>query len=190
VGRIRIISGTLRGLRIEVPSGLTVRPTPDRVREALFSSLGHDLDGQSVMDVYAGSGALGFEALSRGAAHVTFIERDASAVAAIRANAASLGVESGSTILSGDVETLLVPDRVRGPSDLVLADPPYDHGPAGPLLLRLASPGILMDGATIVFQRDVRTAAVENRAGPISWTRTRRYGRTCLDYYTLARSDA
>jgi 16S rRNA (guanine966-N2)-methyltransferase len=188
VGRIRIIAGALRGRRIEVPSGLSVRPTPDRVREALFSALGHDLDGQNVIDVYAGSGALGFEALSRGAAHVTFIEREASALAALRANAALLGVETVVTILSGDVETLLAPDRLPGPFDLVLADPPYDHGPAGPLLSHLAAPGILRVGATIVFQRDSKTPAVEDAAGPVSWTRTRRYGRTCLDYYRVAPS--
>jgi 16S rRNA (guanine966-N2)-methyltransferase len=188
VGRIRIIAGALRGRRIEVPSGLSVRPTPDRVREALFSALGHDLDGQSVMDAYAGSGALGFEALSRGAERVTFMEREANAVAAIRANAALLGVETVATILSGDVETLLLSDRLPGPFDLVIADPPYDHGPAGPLLTLLAAPGVLRGGATVVFQRDSKTPAVDDPAGPISWTRTRRYGRTCLDYYTVAPS--
>ncbi|MDX1388993.1 MAG: RsmD family RNA methyltransferase, partial [Acidobacteriota bacterium] len=88
MGRIRIIAGELRGRRIEVPEGLGVRPTPDRVREALFSSLGPDLTALRVLDAYAGSGALGFEALSRGAAHVTMIESDPKTLTVLARNVA------------------------------------------------------------------------------------------------------
>ena len=79
-----------------------------------------------------------------------------------------------------------MPDRLPGPFDLAFADPPYDHGPAGPLLALLGAPGILRVGATLVFQRDSSTPLVEEPPGPISFSRTRRYGRTCLDYYTRA----
>jgi 16S rRNA (guanine966-N2)-methyltransferase len=124
---MRIIAGQFRGRPLQTPRGLDTRPTADRVREALFSMLASRLgtfDGLRVADLFAGSGALGLEALSRGAAHATFVETNAKAQAAIKANAAKLGVEDRVRILGGSA--LALPRSE--PFDLVLADPPYTAG--------------------------------------------------------------
>ena len=185
MGRLRIIAGDLRGRRIDVPDDAPVRPTPDRVREALFSSLGHDLRGLTVLDAYAGSGALGFEAVSRGAGAVTLIEDDPRALAALARNAAALGVETRVRVMRGRVEKVLATLEPKRGFDLVLADPPYDRGPARAFLALVDGAGILAACARVVFQRDTRTPAVEVEVGAIRWVRTARYGRTCLDYYTV-----
>lgn len=122
---MRIISGRWRGRTLEAPSGLATRPTADRVRETLFSMLASRLgsfEDLRIADLFAGSGALGFEALSRGAGSATFVERDPKASAIIRRNAAKLGVEP--RLLSGSA--LALPRA--GPFDLIFADPPYAAG--------------------------------------------------------------
>ena len=124
---MRIIAGEWRGRPIESPPGSATRPTADRVRETLFSMLASRLgsfEGLRVADLFAGSGALGLEALSRGAASVTFVERDAPAVAAIRRNVEKLGASDRVSIIAGSALSL-----TRGePFDLILADPPYEQG--------------------------------------------------------------
>ncbi|HEX6741680.1 MAG TPA: 16S rRNA (guanine(966)-N(2))-methyltransferase RsmD [Sphingomicrobium sp.] len=124
---MRIIAGEWRGRRLEAPPGRTTRPTADRVRETLFSMLASRLgsfDQLRVADLFAGSGALGLEALSRGAAHATFVESDPAAAAAIRRNADTLGAGNRMAIVSGSALFL---DR-SGPFDLIFADPPYAAG--------------------------------------------------------------
>lgn len=190
MGTLRIIAGELRGRRIRVPAGLTVRPTPDRVREALFSILGPELAGLVVLELYAGSGALGFEALSRGAARATFIESDEAVRSVLSRNAADLGVEPRCRIVAGKVETLLQgrPSQIGGPYDLVLADPPYET-PAGAGLLRaLEAPGLLDPAARVVLQRDRRTPEFDppRRGGGLIRVRTAVYGRNCLDFYRFS----
>jgi 16S rRNA (guanine966-N2)-methyltransferase len=126
---VRIIAGEWRGRALQAPQGMTTRPTADRVRETLFSMLTSRLgtfEGLRVADLFAGSGALGFEALSRGAASVTFVERDSAAVTAIRANAAKLGATERVQLLGGSALAL---PRSQ-PFDLVLSDPPYEQGSA------------------------------------------------------------
>ena len=121
---MRIIAGSWRGRPLIAPPGDATRPTADRTREALFSMLVSRLgsfDGLKVADVCAGTGALGLEALSRGAAHCTFVERERSAIEALRANIAKLGAEA-------DVRTVAAEGFVGGPFDLVLIDPPYGTG--------------------------------------------------------------
>jgi 16S rRNA (guanine966-N2)-methyltransferase len=120
----RIVSGTWRGRRLVVPAAGGVRPTAERVREAWLSILGPDLVGARVLDLYAGSGALGLEALSRGAAHATFVEMHASSLAALRTNIAALGAGGHTTVHRGDA-TRFVADLTAGAYDLVLADPPF-----------------------------------------------------------------
>ena len=124
---MRIIAGAWRGRPLRAPAGMTTRPTADRVRETLFSMLASRLgtfEGLNVADLFAGSGALGFEALSRGAASVTFVESHAAAVAAIRANAGTLDADSRVQVLGGSA--LALPRA--GPFDLIFADPPYAPG--------------------------------------------------------------
>ena len=128
---MRIIAGAWRGRLLDAPPGIATRPTADRVRETLFSMLASRLgsfEGLRVADLFAGSGALGFEALSRGASSATFVERDSTAIAAIRANAERLGAADRITILSANALNL----PSAGPFDLVFADPPYERDRAAP----------------------------------------------------------
>ena len=127
---MRIIAGHWRGRQISAPLGGTTRPTTDRVREALFSMLASRIgtfEGLKVIDLFAGSGALGLEALSRGAAHCTFVERDPSAVAALRANIAKLHADA-------DIRAQAIESFTGGPYDLAFADAPYGSG-AGEMAL-------------------------------------------------------
>jgi 16S rRNA (guanine966-N2)-methyltransferase len=149
---VRIVAGEYGGRRLHAPRGTRTRPTADRVREALFSMLG-DVSGARVLDLYAGSGALGIEALSRGAAEAVFVERDPRAVAAIRRNLDALGLAD--TVVRQDALRFVA--RAEGTFDLVFCDPPYDSVPriAGPLAERL--PALLAEGARIVTESDKLT---------------------------------
>ena len=149
---MRIVAGEFKGRRLRAPRGMRTRPTADRVREALFSMLG-DLSGARVLDLYAGTGALGIEALSRGAASALFVERDPRAAAAIEENLRSLGLDD--PVHRQDALRFLT--RGEGTFDLVFCDPPYDSVPriAGPLAERL--PALLARGARIVTESDKRS---------------------------------
>ncbi len=165
---------------MRVPAGARVRPTAERVREALFSILGHDLAGLVVLDAYAGSGALGFEALSRGARRATFLESDRRVAGVIRRNAQDLGVAERAVVLCGRAEDLLPRGEAGGPFDLVFADPPYVSEGREVFLRALAS--WVTPGGRVVLERDVRSEpAVGGRA--FGLVRTARYGRVCLDFY-------
>ncbi|MGF1549568.1 MAG: 16S rRNA (guanine(966)-N(2))-methyltransferase RsmD [Sphingomonadaceae bacterium] len=146
---MRIIAGQWRGRPIAAPPGSATRPTSDRAREGLFSMLASRLggfEGLAAADLFAGSGALGLEALSRGAASCLFVERDPAARAAIEANIARLGAGGRAQVRGQPVETLPPPPA---PLDLVLADPPYRHDGIAALLARLAGPGWLAPGALL-----------------------------------------
>jgi 16S rRNA (guanine966-N2)-methyltransferase len=149
---VRVVAGEFRGRRLAAPRGTRTRPTADRVREALFSMLG-DMSGARVLDLYAGSGALGIEALSRGADSAVFVERDPRAVAAIERNLESLGLEQ--EVLRQDAVRFLA--RAEGTFDLVFCDPPYDSASrlAGPLAEHL--PALTSEHARIVTESDKRT---------------------------------
>jgi 16S rRNA (guanine966-N2)-methyltransferase len=149
---VRVVAGRLGGRRINAPRGRATRPTSDRVREALFSLLG-PVEGASVLDLFAGSGALGIEALSRGAAAVDFVETDARAVAAIRANLDALGLERARVHRRDALGYLRAG---AGPYDLIFADPPYSCAPrlAGPLSCALLTG--LSEDALIVIESDKR----------------------------------
>jgi 16S rRNA (guanine966-N2)-methyltransferase len=178
----RLISGRAGGRRLKVPpSG--VRPTGDRAREGLFNSLGTllDLEGATVLDLYAGSGALGLEALSRGAASVTFVEQAPRVLTVLEANVATVGLP-GARVLRGSVPTV-----VAGPApsavDLVLADPPY----ATPVdevlgvLRSLVDGGWLAPDAVLVVERSSRETGWEWPT-PLVGLRERRYGEAVLRY--------
>ncbi len=181
---MRIIAGKFRGRKIAAPEGLDVRPTSDRVRESLFNVLAHNdfgPDGAAlplgvrVIDAFAGTGALGFEALSRGAQHVTFFENDATAHRALHANAATLGVTGEIAIVPSDATR---PGPSLGAAALVFLDPPYDSGLAAPVLAAFAAGGWLADGAIC----SVELATREAFSPPIGFETVdaRRYGATRL----------
>ena len=180
----RIVAGAAGGRRLAVPPRGT-RPTADRVREALFSAIeaAIDLDGARVLDLYAGSGALGLEALSRGAAVATFVESDRTAVKILRENVSTVGLP-GADVRMGRVATVLA-DPPPSPYDLVFADPPYalPQDDLAAVLAAVTDNGWLADGAVVVVERD-------RRSGPPHWPadlvpgRTRRYGETELHWAT------
>jgi 16S rRNA (guanine966-N2)-methyltransferase len=150
--RVRVVAGEFRGRRLHAPAGSSTRPTADRVREALFSILG-PLDGLRVLDLFAGSGALGIEALSRGAREAVFVDSDSRAIAAIRRNLEAVG--SDAPVHRRDALAYLR-NASGGPYDLVFLDPPYSSASelAGPLTERL--PAVLTQDARIVFESDKR----------------------------------
>jgi 16S rRNA (guanine966-N2)-methyltransferase len=170
---MRVIAGELGGRRLTSARGITTRPTAERVREALFSMLG-PLEGAQVLDLFAGSGALGIEALSRGAARVTFVERAPSALAALRSNIEALELSDRSRVLRGDALAALQGDDKY---DLVFLDPPYATGPALAAGLSRALPGVLRAGARVVSESD-RRAPLELEA--LAILRERRYGDTMI----------
>jgi 16S rRNA (guanine966-N2)-methyltransferase len=148
---MRVVAGEFKGRRLHTARGTRTRPTADRVREALFSMLG-DVSRARVLDLYAGSGALGIEALSRGAASAVFVERDQAALAAMRRNLEAVGARAD--VRRQDVLRFLA--RPEGKFDLVFCDPPYDVAPAVAAPLTGALPALLGEDARIVTESDKR----------------------------------
>ncbi|MGE3811421.1 MAG: 16S rRNA (guanine(966)-N(2))-methyltransferase RsmD [Candidatus Nanopelagicales bacterium] len=183
----RIIAGAARGRRLAVPPAGT-RPTSDRVREALMSALEHELGtlgGARVADLYAGSGAVGLEALSRGAAHALLVERDRRAADVLRRNVATVGVE-GAAVMADDVVRLAAgppPAASRPPYDLVFLDPPYDvpDDVVAEVLSGLGAHGWLGEGSLVVVER-ARPRRGDLPAWPEGYEglKDRTYGETVL----------
>jgi 16S rRNA (guanine966-N2)-methyltransferase len=184
--RLRVIAGAHRGRKLVAPAGDRVRPTKDMVREAVFSALdarGAIVDA-SVLDLYAGTGALAIEALSRGAREATLVERDRFALEAIRTNIETLGLRDQTRVVSTDVSRFLgglLPGSA--PFDLVLADPPYDlpASSAAAILEALAAPGWCAADAIVSVERE-RRSPVDPPAGWRSdWERV--FGDTLIAFY-------
>jgi 16S rRNA (guanine966-N2)-methyltransferase len=171
---VRIIAGTRKGHTIQAPAGRDTRPTSDRVRENVFNILG-SVEGADVLDLYAGSGALGLEALSRGAAHVVFVERDADAVRTIERNLDRLRLRA--TVLRRDAVAMLAAETRK--YDLVLVDPPYDmYLDVQPRLARHL-PSVLGEDGVVVVETDVRTRPEL----PFGERTSRRYGSVRVTVY-------
>ena len=183
VGSLRIIAGSLKGRKIPVPDVAGVRPTPDRVREALFSILGDKVTGARVLDVYAGSGALGLEACSRGASSVVFLEGDREVYQVLLSTLEDLGVTGCCHAVLGQAGR--PPGRIMdvAPYDLVLADPPYGDDAGETLLQWLSAPGMLAAGGRVILEREARGTAASGERSRFRHLRTARYGRTALDFY-------
>lgn len=179
---MRIIAGSRKGRRIVAPPGLDTRPTGDRVREAVFNLVG-PLDGARVLDLYAGSGAMGLEALSRGAEHATFVERDRVAAATIAKNAETLGLADAVTLRREDVRRVLAADASAGTLyDLVLVDPPYRMLPGLlPDLSRLVPPVVAADGLVVV-----ESEARDEPELPLPARTSRRYGSVRVTVFEAA----
>jgi 16S rRNA (guanine966-N2)-methyltransferase len=180
--RPRIIAGEAGGRRLMVPAGEGIRPTSDRVKESVFSALGPGrLVGARVLDLFAGSGALGLEALSRGAAEVLFVDRDQAAARAIRANVESLGFDGRAALRQTAVTTLLGGSRPGDPFDLALLDPPYDTPGADveDVLRQLVDGAWLTPDATVVVERAAGSSPLR---WPPGWGSTweRCYGDTLV----------
>ena len=151
---LRIIAGRHRGRRLRFPAGVEIRPTPDRVRETLFNWLQPRIDQARVLDLFAGSGALGLEALSRGAAHVTFVEKDRRAAAAIEARDARMGADERAAWSVRDALEWLAAQGAEPPFDIVFLDPPYDSNLLAAAAAALA--GRLAPDARLYLERRAR----------------------------------
>ena len=178
---MRIVRGSHGGRVLRAPSGAATRPTSEKVREAIFNIL-PDVEGMQVLDMFAGSGALGIEALSRGAAHATFIDQAKSALAAVRQNLRELGLEDRATVLAGDAVVLGARHVPTSPWQLVFVDPPYASDLAVRAVQTLAH---LAPGAVIVIEHDRRNAPPDP-LGSLLRTDHRRYGDTLVSFYREA----
>lgn len=180
----RIIAGAHGGRRLAAPAGGQTRPTSDRVREALFSALDAmtDLDGARFADLYAGSGAVGLEALSRGAAYSLLVESEARAARVIRDNIVALKAGASARLITGKVAHVLAGPPEGGPYDVVFADPPYVVTPADLTAVQeaLVEHGWLAPDAVVVVERSSRSAMTW--VDGITADRSRRYGETALWY--------
>ena len=180
---MRVIAGSLKGRRLKAPAWEGLRPTTDKLRETLFNILAPRIAGARVIDAYAGTGAAGIEALSRGAAAVTFVERDPRAQALIADNLAHCGVADGYAIIRADMARGLTQLRAAGSTfDIALLDPPYDQPPDAELA---AIAGLLAPDGVAVVEHPRRRSAPE-RAGRLMRSREVVSGDSALTFYALS----
>ncbi len=170
--------GELRSRVIRSPHGAAIRPTPGRVKEALFSIVGDAIDGARILDMYAGTGAIGFEALSRGAAHVTFVELHAPTAQAIRRTATELGVAARASIVCAPAERAA--SRLAGRFDFVYADPPYALPPPHLTFGNLRARGSIDAATIVVYERRADGSPFESPG--FTTVRAERYGEVMLQF--------
>lgn len=182
---MRVAGGEWRGRVLKAPEGRDTRPTQDRTREAIGSmveaAFGLDLTGRSVLDAFAGSGAVGIELLSRGAEQATFIEQDKKALAALKGNLATLGAGSSAHVVAGDAEARAKRRLPGAPFDVVYLDPPYALDPdlSASVLEALAETGQLTDDVLVVHQRDL--TATPLCVDGFELYRTKKHGGSALE---------
>lgn len=180
---MRVIAGTARGRRLKELEGMDTRPTTDKVKESMFNILQFDLDGRRVLDLFAGTGQLGIEALSRGADHAVFVERRADAVRLIRENLKATEFFGQAGVVQGDALEFLAGRRER--FDIILLDPPYEAGLLEPALERIAGFDILSPHGIIVAEHPLGRTMPELPA-PYVLYRTYRYGKIALTVWYRA----
>lgn len=177
---MRIIAGTMRGQRLETPAGDRVRPTMDRVREALFNILAPDLEGASFLDLYAGCGANGIEALSRGATRAVFIDNHPQSARCIRKNLASTRSEDRGTCMSYRLPEDL--RRIPGTFSLIFADPPFEYADYQGLIEAIGESSLLAPGGQLIVEHGFKSDLPE-AISRLKRTQERRYGKTELTFY-------
>jgi 16S rRNA (guanine(966)-N(2))-methyltransferase RsmD len=190
---MRIIAGTFRSRPLQAPPGLATRPSSDRLRETLFNVLAPRIEGSFFLDLYAGSGAVGLEAMSRGAEHVVFVERAPAALKVLRANVGSLGIKAGFSLHAGSVRDSLRRWKSEAhPFDVVFLDPPYDaldEYEAALGILGSAAANVLTSNAVVIAEHR-RKQLLENRYGALARTRLLEQGDAALSFYSIQeRSD-
>jgi 16S rRNA (guanine966-N2)-methyltransferase len=185
---MRVIAGSHRGRRLSGPQGTVLRPTSDKVREALFSILGTQVSGSRFLDLYAGTGAVGIEALSRGASAVTFVESDPKAVQLLQKNLRTCQLLDRAQICEGQAAAFLArKDWWGGPYDVLFADPPYSALDELDILIHAWRPGLLSERAVVIIEQDSRTelpASIDQAA----LVRRYVYGDTALCLYGISTS--
>ena len=189
---MRIIAGSLRRRTIEAPAGLVTRPTSDRLRETLFNVLAPRMKDATFLDLYAGSGAVGIEALSRGAAQVTFVERVPTALKVMRGNLEKLGVREGFRIEASNVAAYLRRAGVERGFDVVFLDPPYDAADEYGMALGLlggAAMVLLAEGAVVIAEHR-RKETLNEEYGSLQRTRLLLQGDAALSFYRVIEATA
>jgi 16S rRNA (guanine966-N2)-methyltransferase len=180
---MRVIAGTFKGRRLVTPRGAVTRPTADQVRIALMDTLTPALPGARVLDLFAGAGSIGLEALSRDAGHATFVERDARAAAALVANVRALGVESRAQVVRDDVERAL--GRLAGEArrfEIIFLDPPYTTDLASRALDALGSGALVAPDGLVIAQHFTKRPPAREY-GALRAFRDRRFGETTLTFF-------
>ncbi len=180
---MRVIGGLARGRRLHAPRGRQTRPTSDYLREVLFDLLGQQVAGRSFLDLYAGTGAVGIEALSRGASGAVFVEHDRSALAWLRRNLEASGLMERAEVVPAEVLRYLR----RGAStlhrfDMIFLDPPYSAADAATALLLIASKGLLAPAGIVIVERSSQSASIPAPGG-IAQVQTVRHGDSILELY-------
>jgi 16S rRNA (guanine(966)-N(2))-methyltransferase RsmD len=187
---MRVIAGSHRGRRLSGPQGIALRPTSDKVREALFSILGTQVSGGRFLDLYAGTGAVGIEALSRGASTVTFVESDPKAVQLLQKNLQACQLIDRAKVRVGQTAAFLGrKDWWDGPYDVLFADPPYAALDELEILIRAWRPGLLSEHATVIIEQDSRTELPVS-INHAALVRRYVYGDTALYLYRLSTSES
>ncbi len=180
---MRVLAGTLKGQRLVTPRGRTTRPTADQVRIACLDTLMPYLEAGDFLDLFAGAGGVGIEALSRGAPSAVFVEQDALALRALRDNVERLGLRDRAQVMRDDaaraVERLAAGGRRFS---VVCTDPPYDSPRAAPALAALADGGVLLSGALVVVQHGTKTPPPDS-PGVLALWKARRFGDTTLTFF-------
>ncbi len=182
---MRIVAGTLRSRQLKSLKGLALRPTSDRLRETLFNILGTRVEGSRFLDLFAGSGAIGIEALSRGAVSAVFVENHSAAVRLIRANLASLRIESGARVMAAEVAAAIrtlekLPDTAF---DFIFLDPPYAEEKQYEGTLRALEKSLLAGESTIVIAEHRKTLALPASLGALERVRILHQGDAALSFY-------
>ncbi|MGA3034994.1 MAG: 16S rRNA (guanine(966)-N(2))-methyltransferase RsmD [Terracidiphilus sp.] len=190
---MRVIAGRFRSRLIEAPPGMSTRPTSDRLRETLFNVLAPRISGAAFLDLYAGSGAVGIEAISRGATQVTFVERAPDAVRILRGNLERLGITSGFRIRAGSVKIFLQSRSSKSgpkpePYDAIFLDPPYDADQeyASTLGLLGGSAAAYLAFGAVVIAEHRRKQALDDQYGGLKRTRLLEQGDAALSFYAMA----
>ena len=181
---MRVITGSAKGMRLETLEGIDVRPTADRVKEAEFSIIQFEIEGRVALDLFAGSGALGIEALSRGAKSATFVDSNKEAVQLIRANLAHTNLAQQASVAAGDFEQFLT--YTKAVFDIVFIDPPYSKGLVD-RALPLVAPHV-SDGGVIICEA-ARTDTLPDGAGGFTLVRHGNYGKATLGVYRKSTGD-
>jgi 16S rRNA (guanine(966)-N(2))-methyltransferase RsmD len=188
---MRIIAGSYRSRGLEAPAGLATRPTSDRLRETLFNVLAARMEGAAFLDLYAGSGAVGIEALSRAAARVEFVERAEPALRVLRGNLARLGLTAGFRIHAGSVGSVLRRMKPGAAFDLVFLDPPYDAAQEYAATLGLfgaAVSSLLAPGAMVIAEHR-KKERLEERYGELMRTRLLAQGDAALSFFVVSAAE-
>ncbi len=175
---MRVIAGTARGIRLKTPSGLTVRPTADRVKEALFNILSPRIIGALFLDLYAGSGAIGIEALSRGAHSCIFVDNKKSNHKLIKENLIKTGLDNNARLIMADVKKALITlsrDEVK--ADLVYLDPPYNMTDLSPVVNYIINRGVIAENGLVIVEHGCSNRQWADDFAP---SRQKKYGDTCL----------